>query len=438
VSGLPDTRELAADRGLLRNRAFLAIWSAQILSQVAANAITFALIVLVAELTKSNTSSSFLILFAIVPAVLFGIIAGVAVDRSDRKKVLVITNALRAVAVVPLLVAGESVATAYIVNFLVAAITTFFVPAESATIPTIVRRRDLMVANSLFTFTFNGAFLFGFILLAPILIRVAGYEVLFILIALMFVASALLCLTLPPAPAPVKRIGVEIAGAAVAETRQGIGEAFRYLRGAPVVAWSLVYVALTYTLVAVAGALAPGFVREVLGTDERNVIIIVAPAGIGVVAGIGLLNLVRSRVGHPRAIGLGLMLCTAALVALAGARPVASLFRRAAENAELGEAFPFFVIVVSIITFAFGVAYAFITVPAMTLIQEQLHDEIRGRIFGVLNVLVSVFSFLPLVIVGPIADVWGVAPVFLGFAVIVAAAWYGGRTVRRGLEARPA
>ena len=54
----------AADRGLLRNRAFLAIWGAQILSQVASNAVTSALIILVAEITHSNTSSSVLILLA--------------------------------------------------------------------------------------------------------------------------------------------------------------------------------------------------------------------------------------------------------------------------------------------------------------------------------------------------------------------------------------
>lgn len=433
MSGPTEQIELAAERGLLQNRAFLAIWSAQILSQVAANAITFALIVLVAEITKSNTSSSFLILFAIIPAVLFGIIAGVVVDRSDRKRMLVITNVLRAVAVVPILVFGGSVPVAYVVNFLVAAITTFFVPAESAILPSIVRKRDLMLANSLFTFTFNGAFLFGFILLAPVVIRVAGYDALFLTIAAMFVASAVLCLTLPPTPRPTKHLGIEIAGAAVAETRASMGEAFGYLRQTPVVAWCLVYVALTYTLVAVAGALAPGFVREVLGTDERNVLIIVAPAGIGVVAGIGLLNLIRTRVGSPHVIGLGLGLAAVSLLGLAAARPLANVFRRAATSAELGEAFPFFVIVVATIAFAFGVAYALVTVPAMTTIQEQLHDAIRGRIFGVLNVLVSVFSFLPLVVVGPIADLWGVAPVFVGFAFIVVAAWWAGRGVRKGL-----
>src|SRR5258708_18118483 len=99
----------AAERGVLRNRAFLALWAAQILSQVAANATTFALIVLVGEITKANTSSSILILLAIVPAVLFGVFAGVIVDRTDRRRVLILTNALRSVAVIPLLLLGESV-----------------------------------------------------------------------------------------------------------------------------------------------------------------------------------------------------------------------------------------------------------------------------------------------------------------------------------------
>src|SRR6266542_3572901 len=383
--------------GILRNRAFLALWSAQILSQVAANATTFSLIVLVGELTKSNTSSSILILFAIVPAVLFGVFAGLVVDRSDRRRVLVITNALRAAAVVPLLVLGENVAVAYLVNFLVAAITVFFVPAEAATIPAIVRKRDLLAANSLFTFTFNGAFLVGFIILAPVLIALAGYQVLFGVIASMFVGAAVLCLTVPTVAPSAGRMNVEVAGAAVAQTRQGIVEALSYLRQTPPVVWSLVYIALTYMLVAVAGAMAPGFVREVLGLAEKNVVVLVAPAGLGVI------------------------------VALGASRPFAGLFRDAS---GVTGAFPVFVAFVGLAAFVFGLSYAFITVPSMTLLQAELREDIRGRVFGVLNMLVSVFSFAPLLLVGPVADAYGIAPVFVGAAVIVAIAWLGGRATR--------
>jgi MFS family permease len=425
------------DRGIFRNRAFLALWAAQILSQVAANATTFALIVLVGEITKSNTSSSILILLAILPAVVFGVFAGVIVDRSDRKRVLVITNAFRAVAVVPLLVLGESVTAAYIVNFLVAAITVFFVPAESATIPAIVRKRDLLVANSLFTFTFNGAFLVGFIILAPVVIALSGYEALFVVIGLMFAAAALLCLTVPSVATPVRtdHLGVRVAGAAVAQTLGGVGEAFAYLRKHTPVVWSLVYIALTYMLVAVAGALAPGFVREVLGLGEKNVVVLVGPAGLGVVIGLGALNVIGGRLAPNRAIGTGLIVTAAALLVLAAERPLATAFRNATGP---NEAFPFFVALVSLTAFVFGVAYAFITVPSMTRLQTDLHDEIRGRIFGVLNMLVSVFSFAPLLLVGPVADAYGVAPVFAAGAMACLAAWAGGRASRAGVRSETA
>jgi len=422
-----ETGMAAADRGLLRNRAFLAIWGAQILSQVASNAVTSALIILVAEITHSNTSSSVLILLAVLPAILFGIAGGVIVDRTDRRLVLIITNALRAAAVVPLLLFGTSLTVVYLVNFLVATVTIFFVPAEAALLPKIVGKRYLMVANSLFTFTFNGAFLVGFIILAPIIVSLFGYEVLWVVITFMFAAASIMCATLPKAPPAIEHLSRRVAEMAVAQTATGITEAFHYLRQAPIVTWSLIYIALTYTLVAVAGALAPGFVREVLRVGERNVVIIVGPAGVGVIAGLGLINALGRRWPRPNAIGTGLILAGSALLFLAAARPLTDSFSRAG-SPGLGAAFPVFVAVVAVTAFVFGISYALITVPSMTLLQEELPDQIRGRVFGFLNMLVSIFSLVPLIVVGPIADFWGVAPVFVGFAAIVGIAWIGGKS----------
>lgn len=422
----------AAERGLLQNRHFLALWSAQILSMTGANALTAALIVLVAELTKSNTSSSFLILLAVIPAIVFGLSAGVIVDRTDKRVVLVLTNFARAAAVAVMLVLGESVLAANLVNFLVASVTVFFVPAEAATIPAIVRKRDLLAANSLFTFTFNGAFLLGFILLGPLLIALAGFAALFGVITAMFAVAGLLCLTLPPPESTTdQHLGVDVAGEAARRSRRDLSEAVSFLRSAPRIAWSLVYVAMTYTLIAIAGALAPGYVREVLLLPERSVVLLVAPAGIGVVVGLGALNAVVRRIGHSHVIGVGLAICAGALLVLAAARPVAGLFRRASAVGGFGEGLPYFVGVVVVTAFVFGIAYALITVPSMTLVQEELPDLIRGRVFGVLNVLVSVFSLAPLVIVGPIADLWGVAPVFIGSAALVGLLWYLGRSTRK-------
>lgn len=418
----------AGQREPLRNRAFLALWLAQILSQVAANATTFALIVLVAEQTRSNASSSLLILLSVVPPVLLGVFAGMVVDRSDRKRILIATNALRALTMSAFLLVTQDVTAAFVTNFAIATISVFFVPAEGATIPAIVRRQDLLVANSLFTFTYNAAFLAGFVILGPLVLAVASYQVLFVLLALMFAGAALLCVTLPPSLPAEGHLGVDAAGAAVAETRRGVTEALTFLKSKPLLSWSLVYVAIANTLIAVAGALAPGFVREVLGLGERSVVLLVAPAGVGVIGGLLLLNVLGSRLSRSGAIGFALILLGAALVALALARPFAEIFRRAA-TAELGPAFPFFIAVLVVVMLVFGLSYAMILVPSMTLLQEELREDIRGRVFGVLNMLVSTFSFVPLLVVGPIADAWGVAPVFLGSAIVVWTAWLvGGRT----------
>ena len=423
----------------------MALWGAQILSQTASNAVTSALIILVAELTHSNTSSSFLILLAIIPAVLFGFAGGIIVDRSDKRRILLITNAARAAAIVPLMLFGESVTAAYLVNFLVAAATIFFVPAEAAMIPAIVPKKDLLVANSLFTFTFNGAFLFGFIIFAPIVVSLFGFPVLWLTIVMMFSVASVLCATVPSAP-PVGAeppLSVHVAEQAVGATRRGILDAFHYLRSTPLVTWSLIYIALTNTLVAIAGALAPGFVREVLRLGERNVVVLVAPAGVGVVAGLGLLNVVSKRLGRPHAIGAGLLVTAVALFVLALARPFADVFSAriggiggqiggsiGGQLASLGQALPFFIGITVVTAFVFGIAYSFITVPAMTLLQEELPEDIRGRVFGVLNTLVSIFSFLPLIIVGPIADIWGIAPVFVMAALVVFGLWLAGRKER--------
>ncbi len=57
--------------------------------------------------------------------------------------------------------------------------------------------------------------------------------------------------------------------------------------------------------------------------------------------------------------------------------------------------------------FTAGISYAFVAVPAQTALQEELPEDVRGRVFGVLNTLVSLASFLPIIIVGPVADVIG-------------------------------
>ncbi len=413
----------ALDAGLLRNRNFLAIWGAQILSQTAANALTFALIVLVFEITHANTASSVLILLAIIPAIIFGPLAGVMVDRTDRKLVLIITNVARATAVLLLLPLDETLPTAYSINFLVAAITVFFVPAEAATLPKIVRKQDLLAANSLFSLTFNGSFVVGFSILGPLVLRLYGRNAVWILLTVMYVAAAILVSLLPKSDPVTRLLGVDVAGEAVVETRRDIATAIRYLREHRQIVWVLVYVAITYMLIAVAGALAPGFVTT-LDLSERDVYVLSLPAGLGIGIGLVLLNVLGRRAPRATLIHWGLATVGATLIVLAAAPPALQQVR----GVLLGVGpHPAFVLLVGATSLVFGAAYTFITVPSFTLLQEELQDEMRGRIFGVLNTLVAVMSLAPLLVVGTIADLFGVGPVLGAAGLVMFAVWAIGR-----------
>ena len=93
------------------------------------------------------------------------------------------------------------------------------------------------------------------------------------------------------------------------------------------------------------------------------------------------------------------------------------------------------------VAFFAGVAYAAVAIPAQTQLQEDLPEDVRGRVFGVLNMLVSVASFLPILIVGPISDVLealglpGTTVVIIVVALFIAASGIASIRLRGPLRA---
>src|SRR5579883_227276 len=169
VAGAP-----AGFRVVLRNRNFTYLWSAQLLSQIAQNIINFAVLVKVEELTHSTTQIAVTIVSFTLPAVLFGPIAGVFVDRLDKKMILVYTNLLRAAATLGFVFFGQTVPAVYAILFISSTINQLFSPAEGASIPLLVKRDQLLNAMSLFNLTFYSAVVLGFIIIAPAVIKLAG------------------------------------------------------------------------------------------------------------------------------------------------------------------------------------------------------------------------------------------------------------------------
>src|SRR5690348_2869263 len=90
-----DRRAGLGEQSIWRNREFLLLWLAQAISQTAQNAIWYGIVVLVQRQGHSSTLLSLAVLTLIIPSVIFGVLAGVYVDRWDKRTVLIGTNLVR-------------------------------------------------------------------------------------------------------------------------------------------------------------------------------------------------------------------------------------------------------------------------------------------------------------------------------------------------------
>jgi MFS family permease len=422
----------AADTGgaaVLRNRSFLLLWLAQAATQIGANMVLYGLTVLVLEVTDSSTAVSGLFLTFLVPSVLLSALAGVYVDRLDRRTVLVVTNVLRAAILVTMFLVGHDIPVVLLLNIAFATVTVFFAPAEATMIPFLVPRAQLVSANGLFTLTLNGAFALGYAFLGPLIVTVAGGpEAVILGVAVLYGIGAAFCATLPKnAPAPRerqgRRVAVAEAGQAVGGTLSQLREGIAYIRDHTAISWTLVYLGIAASLIGVIGVLGPKFAAQTLGLSPKDLIVVVLPLGLGIVMGVLLLNSYGKMIHRRRAIEAGMIALGILLSILSVAGPVSRFLQGVGGDVSVVNLSTVTSLVAVVVALAFlaGIAYGIVAISSQTQLQEDLPEEVRGRVFGVLNMLVSVASIVPIIIVGTISDLIGTTAVILTVAIGVTA-----------------
>lgn len=381
---------------------FQKLWWAQVLSQVAFNTLLYTMIIRIAERTSSNTAVSFFILSFSVPAVIFGLFAGVWVDRLDRRFVLVTTNFLRTL-LIPLFYLAESggFVAIYPLAILISIVTQFFIPAEASKLATMVPRKILHQANSLFTFTLYVAIITGPIVAGPGL-KFLGIGRLFIGIFALFAIATLLTRLLP------KDRG-ERTEEKERELHAELFDAFKHIWSNTKVRGGVLMLTFSQTMIAMILAVAPGFARSVLGIEVADTsLFMLAPAALGMIAG----ALYLSRFGHNfsrrKLIFTGVFLAGIELVGLGSVR-------------GFDDILPFINITYAamVLLFLLGAANAMIDVPSNTAIQIHTPEDLRGRVYGVLNTMINGAAFLPVLFAGVIADIFSVPVLIILMGVLV-------------------
>jgi len=148
---------------VFRNRSFTFLWLGQLVSTIGSALTSLAASIVVFRLTGSALSVGLMLIATSAPTLLFGLIAGVFVDRFDRKRIMIIADIARAVVVIliPILL-PYGMAWLYVIVMLTSVIGQFFDPAHASVIPEIASDEELAAANSFIAISAFGSTAVGF------------------------------------------------------------------------------------------------------------------------------------------------------------------------------------------------------------------------------------------------------------------------------------
>ena len=431
VGGGPPLGPLTSDPTIWRNTNFLLLWLAQAISQTAQNAIWYGIVILVEQRTQSSTQLSLAVLTLILPSVIFGVLAGVYVDRWDKRVVMIATNVLRGSVAFAYVAFGTVVALPmvglFLVNFVFQTIGQFFAPAEQAMIPAVVSLKRLLQANALFHLTFTASQLFGLVVLGPLLAKLIGVNWLFFVTAGAIVICGGLVWPLPSHKGSHDPQVPRNEREAVGNVWRDVHEVGSFVLDNRIVALAMVQWTIGAILGLVVATLVPSFADKLLDVRVEDAVFLMAPAGVGMVAGTALLNRWGDRFDKHFLTNLGLGVVATCLGGLGALAWVVDAVTRGnpprMQIAGLGDVSALVPVVMALALVA-GLGFVSIMVPSQTYLQEKAPVELRGRVFAVQLMLSNLVSIVPLLLLGGLADLIGVDKTLLLMGLLLAGgAW---------------
>ena len=369
----------------LSNKDFRSLWLAQVISQFGDRINQMALIGLIAGRAPGSAwELAKLLSFTIIPVFLIGPVAGVYVDRWDRRTTLFVCDLLRGILVLSIpfvFMPGDSMIPIYIVVFLVFCLSRFYLPAKMSLIPDLVSDQDLLAANSLFSTTGMIAFVLGFAL-GGFLVETIGSRGGFIFDAMTFFISAALVSGIKPAiHLRFPRVRLVAAGREVIDTfkkslLQEIKDGVRYFKDHAEIRFIL---NIFFILFAAAGAIYVVmivFIQQSFRSTTSDLGVLAIFLGVGLFFGALGYGRWGAKASHFKI----MFLC------LAWGGILLILFSWVVRQTQN-------LMVAGGLSFMMGLMAGPIFIGANTVIHRASPSEMRGKVFSGLEVVIH-FAFL--------------------------------------------
>jgi MFS family permease len=379
----------------LRQRNFALLWSGGLISLTGDWVLMIGLPIYVLVLTHSVLATSAILIAGRLPNLLFGALAGVFVDRWNRKRIMVVGDVLSALCLLPLLfvTAADRVWIVFLVAFAESSIEQFFVPAENALLPNLVSREHLVTANSLNSLSSNLARLIG-PALGGLVAGLFGLPGIVLADAASFVIAGFLIAFILTKPEQAGEKAVKTPGSAWSAFWREWLEGLQLIRRERVLGVIFTYQAITNLGEGVFGVLFIVFVNRVLHGGAAQIGLLMSAQAVGALIGGVLVGWIGSRLLSPRWIGL----CTVAF----------GLIDLVIFNSPAF--FPVFLLTVALFVLVGmpGVA-AFTGITALQ--QAATPDAYRGRVSSAFFTTGALLGLLGTTIAGALGDHLGVVTI---------------------------
>jgi len=407
--------------GLLGNRHFALLLSGRLISSFGDSLRYIGLLWLVKSVTGSTAAMGIVFIWGLVPYLLFGLMAGVLVDRFNRKRIMIWTDILRALlsfSIPVLFRAGHAhLWPLCAISFAMSGLSTFFGPTMSASVPNVVAPEDLVSANSLTTIATQLSNVLG-PAIGGLLVAAVGVVPVFIIDGLSFLVSAASIY----AARIVSTVGSPGGGSTIRETLRslatGIREGFAYIFGSALFASLFVLILLTNFVNAPVMVLIATLVDR-WGSGAQGLGLIGSSVSLGTVLGAVAVPLLAARVRREALVPLALALQGLGCLGLALSR-------------SLGSGLAAVCIM--------GVAGSIVNIPLVAWVQRIVPDEMRGRVFAAAEVGVTAAAPISMATATQLADSVGVGLLLgaiSGLTMLSALALYRVLTGQLQLPAAP-
>ena len=393
-------------RAILQQPDFRKLWLAQFVSIFGDFLALFGVISLITFRWHGNpVQVTFVMVAYMLPLAVIGPLAGVFVDRWNVKRVMIASDLTRA-ALVLLAVVATDVRQICAIFAALGAFSSFFAPAQSVTVRTLVPVEKLLAANAVMSQAFYTVRLVSPIL-AGALIAWLGENPCFYLDSASFVFSAAMVSTLlirPPRP----------SGRSVQRFLSEFSSGNRFIFTHSYLAFTVTAMVTAMFVLSCFSPLISIYVRDMLRGGTFLYGFVSTMVGVGLILGTQSVNRLARQRSKKDIVLIGLLalgFSTGLLAAIANI-PMAS--------ASL---------------FGLGLAIAFIIVPAQTLMQQETPHAMIGRVSSSFMSVICFAQVLGLLLSGHLAQILGVRPLFLACAVLLAILSLAGFTLRQKLPA---